>query len=699
MRWFLKLLAVIALISSFCSADEGLWLYNAAPKDKLKARYNFTLTDAWLDHVRESSVRFNNGGSGSFVSPNGLTFTNHHVAADCLSKISTADHDYIKTGYYAKNAAEEARCPDLELNVVTAIEDVTAKVNAPIKSTMSSSEAAAAQRSAMSAIEADCAKTGLRCDVVTLYSGGLYHLYKYKKYTDVRLVFAPEFAVASFGGDPDNFEFPRYDLDVTFFRVYENDKPVVLKDWLTWTTVGPKEGELVFMSGNPGSTSRMATLTQLDFFRGTQYPLQLKWREATIKATKEFAAQSEENKRITESRLWGLLNSQKSQNGYFAALKDMDLMAQKAKDEKDLRARLTKSDASLDSAWINIARAMQTNREMYLPLQLIERLQGLDSRLADIARTLVRAGAERQKPNGDRLREFRESALASLEQDIFSPAPIYDALEKQRLTLSLQRLVDELGRDDAFVKRILGDRTPAAAADFYVSNTRLKDVAVRKALYQGGWESISKSSDPLISVLRDIDPRSRELKKRYDDEVDAVVRHEAGRIAQARFKTEGLSVYPDATFTLRLSYGTAQGYTEDGRGSIVPKGTRLPFFTVLKGVFDREQKMGGQTPYELPSTWHARKAAINLDTPMNFVSTADSIGGSSGSPIVNKKGEIIGINFDRNIQGLGRNFYYSEVGMRHIAVDTRGITEALRNVYNTTTLVDELLGKPMASKK
>jgi hypothetical protein len=698
MRSLLKTLALFALISSFCYADEGLWLYNAAPKDKIKARYNFALTDAWLDHVRESSVRFNNGGSGSFVSPNGLAFTNHHVASDCLSKISTAEHDYIKTGYYAKSAADEAKCPDLELNVLTGIEDVTAKVNAPIKTTMNSSEAASAQRSAMSAIEADCAKSGLRCDVVTLYSGGLYHLYKYKKYTDVRLVFAPEFAVASFGGDPDNFEFPRYDLDVTFFRVYENDKPVALKNWLTWTTNGPKENDLVFMSGNPGSTSRLATLAQLDFFRETQYPIQLKWREATINATKQFAAQSEENKRITESRLWGLQNSQKSQNGYFAALQDNQLMSEKAKDEKDLRARLTKAEPAIDSAWVNIARAMQMNKELYLPLQLVERMQGFDSRLADIARTLVRAGAERQKPNGERLREFRESALASLEQDLFSPAPIYDALEKQRLTLSLQRLLDELGKDNTFVKRLLGDRTPADAASFYITGSKLKDVATRKALYQGGWEAVSKSDDPLIAALRDIDPQSRELKKRYDDQVDAVVRREAGRIAQARFKTEGLSVYPDATFTLRLSYGTMQGYTEDGRGSIVPKGTKIPFFTTMKGVFDREQKMGGKTPYELPPTWHAKKSAIKLDTPMNFVSTADSIGGSSGSPIVNKKGEIIGINFDRNMQGLGRNFYYSEVGMRHIAVDTRGITEALRSVYNTTALIDELLGKAQPAK-
>ncbi len=698
MKRLLSLAVALVLFASFAVADEGLWLYNAAPKQKIKARYNFVLTDAWLDHVRESSVRFNNGGSGSFVSPDGLAFTNHHVASDCLSKISDAAHDYIKTGFYAKSATDEPKCPDLELNVLTGIEDVTSKVNAGVKPGMAAAQAGAVQRSAMSQIESECAKGGLRCDVVTLYSGGLYHLYKYKKYTDVRLVFAPEYAIAGFGGDADNFEFPRYALDVAFFRVYENDKPVVLKNWLEWTTTGVKQNDLVFMSGNPGSTARMNTIAQLDFYRETQYPAMLKWRAAGIKATHDFASKSEENARITENRIRSLENSQKAQKGYYDALLDKELMARKAADEKSLRARVIKSDPSLDSAWVNIARAMQSAKELFLPYQLLERGSGFDSTLADIAKTLVRAAAERQRPNTERLREFRESALPSLEQQLFSPAPIYDSLEELRLRVSFENLLESLGRDNEFVKAILADRSPADAAAFYVKNTRLKDVATRKALYNGGPEAIANSTDPLIVAMRNIDARSRELRQQYDDKVDAVVRQEAGRLAQARFKEEGLNMYPDATFTLRLSYGAVKGYTEDGRGSIVPKGTKVPYATEMKGAFEREQKMGSKDPYKLPDSWHASKSTLKLDTPIDFVSTCDSIGGSSGSPIVNTKGQLVGINFDRNMPGLGRNFYYSEEGMRHIAVDARGIAEALKSVYRAQALVDELMGTKRTAK-
>lgn len=693
MRRYVSLVAVLLLFASLAPADEGLWLFNAAPKGKIKARYGFTVTDAWLDHLRESSVRFNSGGSGSFVSPDGLAFTNHHIAIDCLNKLGSKDHDYVATGYLAKSRAEEPKCPDLELNVLVGIQDVTKQVNDAAKPGLSSAEAGAAQRAAMSSLEADCAKSGLRCDVVTLYSGGAYHLYKYKKYTDVRLVFAPEYDVAQFGGDFDNFEYPRHALDVAFFRVYENDKPLVVKDWLHWTTAGVRPEELVFMSGHPGSTSRLNTMAQLDFYRETQYPYMLKWRETMIKALHQFAEQNAENKRIAQARIFGFENGQKALKGYYAALLDKDLMARKAAAEKELRAKLTANDKELDTAWTNTAASMKSATETYVPYSLLERMQGMDSTVFSIGRDLVRATAEKQKPNTERMREYRESALPSLEQHLFSPAPIYDSLEKLSLTISLQRLIDDIGANDPTVKRILDGRTPAQAAEFYVSGTKLKDVAYRKSLYEGGWAAVSKSDDPVIAVLRDIDARGRELRKRNDDEVDTVVRREGGRIAQARFKVEGLGFYPDATFTLRLSYGAVRGYTEDGRGSVVPKGTKVNYFTTMGGSFEREQKKGAKEPYKLPATWHAAKSKLNLAMPLDFVSTADSIGGNSGSPIVNKKGELVGINFDRNMQGLGRNFYYSEIGMRHIAVDARGIVEALRKVYGAGTLANELLGK------
>jgi hypothetical protein len=679
----------------FCGiglADEGLWLFNAVPKDKIKARYKFDVTDAWLDHLRESSVRFNNGGSGSFVGPNGLAFTNHHIAIDCLSHISTAQYDYVAAGFLAKSQADEPKCPALELNVLMGIEDVTKKIESAVKPGMSTADAGAAQRAQMSTIEAECAKSGLRCDIVTLYSGGLYHLYKYKKYTDVRLVFAPEYGIAQFGGDSDNFEFPRHTLDTAFFRVYENDKPVVLKEWLHWTTAGVKDGDLVFMSGHPGSTARLNTLAQLDFFRETSYPMQLKWRGDTIKALHGFAGESAENARITEERIFSEENSQKAQKGYYAALLDRDLMAQKALAEKQLHSSLVKNDPSLDSAWASIAKAMGAQKQIYLPVALLERQQGTDSELAHYARTIVRATAEKQRPNNERMREYRDSALASMEQQLFSTAPVYDSLEKLTLTLGFERLRDNLG-DAAVLKRVLGDRTPAQAAAYYIDNTKLKDVAFRKSLYDGGWDAVSKSDDPLIALLRDLDQQARAVRKRFDDEVDAVVRREGGRIAEGRFKVEGLNFYPDATFTLRLSYGAISGYTEDGRGSVVPKGTKVPYFSTMGGAFAREQQKGGKTPYALPESWHKAKSKLTLTTPLDFVSTADSIGGNSGSPIVNTKGEIVGINFDRNMQGLGRNFYYSEVGMRQIAVDSRGIIQALRTVYNADDLADELIGK------
>ena len=698
MKRLAQLAAFLLFVTSFAAADEGLWLFNAVPKQKIKARYGFEVTDAWLDHVRAGSVRFNNGGSGSFVSPNGLAFTNHHVAIDCMAKLASGEHDYLKTGFYAKTAAEEGKCPDLELNVVVGIEDVTKQINGAAKSGMSTAEAGAAQRAAMSAIEAECAKGGLRCDVVTLYSGGLYHLYKYKKYTDVRLVFAPEYAAAQFGGDNDNFEFPRHALDVAFFRVYEDNQPVNTKDYLQWTIVGVKPEELVFMSGNPGSTARLSTTAQLEFLRETQYPLQLKWREDSILAMKTFSSQSQENARIAQEGIFGLENSQKAQKGYYAALLDKDLMAKKAADEKALRSRLTQGDKELDSAWTNIAKAMDVQKQIYLPLALLERQQGFSSDLVTIARTIVRATAERQKPNSERIREYRESALPSVEQQLFSPAPIYDDLEKLTLTVSLGRLRAHLPNDPA-TARALNGKTPAEAAAYYIDHTRLKDVAFRKSLYQGGWDIVSKSDDPLIALMRDIDGEARNVRKRSDDEVDAVVRRESGRIAQARFKSEGLSFYPDATFTLRLSYGAVRDYTEDGRGSIVPKGTKVPYYTRFAGSFSREQKMGGKDPYALPQSWHSAKSKLDLNTPLDFVSTADSIGGNSGSPIINTKGELVGINFDRNMQGLGRNFYYSEVGMRQIAVDARGIIEALRKIYGANELASELVGhKPSASK-
>jgi Peptidase S46 len=688
------LLAFVFVFSTFATADEGMWLYNAAPKDKIKAKYGFELTPKWLDHVRLSSVRFNNGGSGSFVSADGLTFTNHHVGAGCVQQLSTAGHDYIKTGFYAKTQAEEAKCPNLELNQLVGIEDVTDKVNAGVKPGMSAAEAGQAQRAAMSQVEKDCATaTGLRCDVVTFYSGQVYNLYKYKKYTDVRLVFAPEFDIAFFGGDPDNFTYPRYDLDITFFRVYENGKPAHLDNYLKWSPIGVKDGDLIFVSGHPGNTGRLLTMAQLEFLRDVQYPAALKLFERRIALLQNFSKQSEENARIAKEEIFGLQNSQKAITGYQSGLLDKSIMDSKAADEGKLRAafKADPKNTGVADPWEEIAQAIKTQQAIYPNLTYLERMRGFSSRLPQIARVLVRAAAENQKPNQDRLREFRDSALPSLEQQLFSTEPLYKNLETVLLTDSLSEMQQALGKDNPDVQKVLQGRSPADAARDLIGNTKLVDVATRKQLYEGGQAAIDASTDPLIVAMRAIESDARAARKEFDDNVDSVVRRDGTAIAKARFAQSGFTQPPDATFTLRLSYGQVKGYQENGKS--------IPFDTHMGGAYQHAEEHNNQPPYKLPDSWMQSKSNLALKTPLNFVSTADIIGGNSGSPTVNKEGEVVGIIFDGNIQSLPWNFAYADVQGRAVSVDSRGIQEALRKIYGASALADELMGTKAKAAK
>ena len=693
-RFFAVVLAFAFIFSTLATADEGMWLYNAPPKDKIKAKYGFELTQAWLDHVRLSSVRFNNGGSGSFVSPDGLTFTNHHVGAGCVQQLSTEGHDYIKTGFYAKTQAEEAKCPNLELNQLVGIEDVTDKVNAGVKPEMSAADANQAQRAAMSQIEKDCTTaTGLRCDVVTFYSGQVYNLYKYKKYTDVRLVFAPEFGIAFFGGDPDNFTYPRYDLDITFFRVYENDKPAHLDNYLQWSQTGVKEGDLIFVSGHPGNTGRMLTLAQLEFLRDVQYPMNLKLFQRRIALLQEFSKQSEENARIANEDIFGLQNSQKAITGYQSGLLDKAIMDAKAADEAKLRAsfKADPKNAGAADPWDEIAQAIKVQQSIYPNLTYLERQRGFNSHLAQLARVLVRAAAEKPKPNQERMREFRDSNLPSFEQQLFSTEPIYKNLEIALLADSLSEMQDALGKDNPDVQKILQGKTPAEAAKDYITNTKLEDVAVRKQLYGGGQAAVDASTDPLIVVMRAIDPDARAARKQFEDKVDAVVRRDGTIVAKARFAQSGFAQPPDATFTLRLSYGAVKGYQENGKP--------IPFATNMGGAYEHATEHNSQPPYNLPESWIKAKPNLDLKTPFNFVATPDIIGGNSGSPTVNKKGEVVGIIFDGNIESLPWNFAFSDVQGRSVSVDSRGIQEALRKIYGATGLADELMGTKAAGAK
>lgn len=681
------LLAFTFIFSTMATANEGMWLYNAPPKAKIKAKYGFELTQAWLDHVRLSSVRFNNGGSGSFVSPDGLTFTNHHVGAACVQQLSTEGHDFIKTGFYAKTQAEEAKCPNLELNQLVGIEDVTQKVDAGVKPGMSAAEAGQAQRAAMSQIEKECAtSTGLRCDVVTFYSGEVYNLYKYKKYTDVRLVFAPEFGIAFFGGDPDNFTYPRYDLDITFFRVYEDGKPAHLDNYLKWSQSGVKDGELIFVSGHPGNTGRLLTMSQLEFLRDVQYPQLLKIFKQRIALLQDFSKQSEEDARIAQEDIFGLQNSQKAITGYQSGLLDKAIMNEKAADEAKLRASFKAHPKNAEAAnpWDEVAQAMKTQQEIFPNLSYLERMRGLAGRLPQIARMLVRAAAEKPKPNQDRMREFRDSALPSLEQQLFSTEPIYKNLETAMLGESLEEMQDALGKDNPDAQKVLQGKTSTEAAKGLIENTKLDDVAVRKQLYEGGQAAIDASTDPLIVAMRAIDPTARAARHEFEDKVDSVVHRDGAVIAKARFAQSGYTQPPDATFTLRLSYGTVKGYQEDGKA--------IPFETTMGGAFQHATDHGSKPPYDLPESWLKSKPNLNLKTPLNFVSTADIIGGNSGSPTVNKKGEVVGIIFDGDIQSLPWNFAYSDVQGRAVSVDSRGIQEALRKIYGARALADELMG-------
>ncbi len=688
------------LLSSLALADEGMWLFNKFPSAKVKAKYGWAPDQAWLDHVRLSSVRFNNGGSGSFVSADGLTFTNHHVGATCLQQISTPEKDYYKIAFYAKTRAEEVKCPDLELNVLQDMEDVTAQVSGAVKPGMSDAEAAQAQRAEMAKLEKDCAtSTGLRCDVITLYSGGMYQLYKYKKYTDVRLVFAPEFDAAFFGGDPDNFNFPRYDLDIAFFRIYENSQPVHLANYLRWSRTGVRDNELVLVSGNPGSTGRLNTTAQLEFLRDVAYPLTLQLFPQTINALKRFSAQSAENAREAQDYIFGYENSLKAITGYQSGLLDKELMAQKQAEETKIRQQVEsdpKKKAEYGDPWAQITAAVQEYRKIYLPYRFLELRSGLGGTLAGYARDLVRGAEERPKPNGERLREYRDSALPSLEQRLFSTAPVYKNLEIALLTESLTQAQQHL-KNEATLQKILAGKTPAEVAKAVVEGTKLDEVAVRKQLWEGGEKAVSASTDPMILLMKAVDPEARQVRKTYDDKVEAVNRLVGANIAKLLFAEQGFNTPPDATFTLRLSYGPAKGYVEDGRGTVAPKGAHVPYFTTIGGAFQHATAHGNKPPYNLPESWFKAKPQLNLNTPLNFVYTADIIGGNSGSPTVNEQGEVVGIVFDGNMQSLPWNFFFEDKIGRAVSVDSRGIIEALRNIYGATALADELAG-PAAKK-
>jgi len=677
--------AILLLASGPAFADEGMWLFNQPPRALLKSKYQFDATAEWLTHLQQASVRFNSGGSGSFVSEDGLLISNHHVGADALQKLSTKEKNYLNDGFYAKTLAEEVKCLDLELNVLQSIEDVTARINAAVPKEADPAAAFAARRKIISEIEKESLdKTKLRSDVVTLWQGGAYHLHRFKRYTDVRLVFAPEQQIAFYGGDPDNFEFPRFDLDICLFRAYENGQPAKVQHFLKFSPSGAQDGELVFVSGHPGRTSRLLTMAELEYHRDRSLPFRVGSLKRTEVLLEAWSARSEENARRAKDELFGVKNSRKALDGRLAGLLDPELMGAKSKAEEDFKARLkssTEHEAAL-AAYDKIAAATKTIAAQAVRQNFLEAGLGFSAESFGIARTLLRAGDERPKPNGERLREFAESSKESLELDLFSEKPIYTDLEILSLTDSLTFLAGQLGATDPLVQKVLAGQSPRDRATELITKTKVREVAFRKKLYEGGASAVSAAKDPMIELARLVDPEARSLRKVFEEQTEVKQQAQAA-IARARNALLGTAGYPDATFTLRLSYGVVKGYNEDGQA--------VPAITTLAGLYERGKEMKNRPPFDIPPRWDKRKSKLNLKAPYNFVSTCDIIGGNSGSPVVNRAGEFVGIIFDGNLQSLSWDYAFSERQGRATSVHSAAIIEALNNVYQVKDLSKELI--------
>jgi len=681
--------AALTLLSTASQADEGMWLFNKPPTKQIQAKYGFELTSAWLERVQKSCVRISTGGSGSIVSPHGLVMTNHHVGSDVIEKLSTADKDYLKDGFYARSHAEELMCPDMEINVLWSIEDVTERVNKAAPSTASLADQNSARRKELSLIEDESLKsTGMKSEVVTLYQGGRYHLYRYKRYDDVRLVMAPEKDIAFFGGDPDNFEFPRYCLDMCFFRIYEDGKPLVAEHYLKWSRNGATDGELVFVTGHPGRTERLNTHAHLEFMRDVQYPLQMRslWRREVQLAT--FSGRSEEFRRIAEGDYFGVQNSRKARTGILAGLQDPGLMAQKQRSETELRKAVAENpewEKQWGDAWGQVEAAKRVHAELTLRLTALGGTGlALGGTMVGVAKDLVRLADESAKPDGERLREYRDSAKKSFELGLYSPAPVYVDLEIEKLAAGLQLMTELLGGKDPTVIKALAGKSPRQRAEELIRGSNLADVAVRRKVTAGGKDAITASADPLIQLVRSLDDEGRALRKRYEEEVDAREKAAYAKIAAAKFAKYGEDQYPDATFTLRLSYGAVKGWPHGGE-QIAP-------FTNFAGLYERAEERGNAYPFEVPKSWMAAKSKLNLNTPFNFVAACDIIGGNSGSPTINRAGEVVGLIFDGNIESLVGNLIYDETYNRAVSVDSRAMIESLRLVYGMEALADEIVG-------
>ena len=685
LRFVVLPVALLMAAAPVIHAEEGMWTFDNPPLKQLAAKYNFHPTQAWLDHLRLASVRLNDGGSGSFVSPNGLLLTNHHVARGQLQKNSTSEHDYLRDGFYAATPEAEMKSPDLEVNVLVGMEDVTARVQSAAKGIGDQAKALKARDATIAAIEKESKdKTGLRSDVVSFYQGGEYWLYTYKAYTDVRLVFAPEQQAAFYGGDPDNFTYPRYDLDMALFRVYENGKPLRTDHFLKWSAKGAAPGELIFISGHPGSTERDDTVAQLLMERDVRGPAVTEYFQRRIATAQTFAAQGPEQARLVGSTIFGLQNSLKVYLGRGEALADPAILAKKQADEADFRAKVNANKEwkkEYGKAWDEIARA-EDKVKPEIKGQLFRRT---DSRLFTLAVQIVQYVAEIKKPDGERLPQYHDAGLDTLKFQLLSPAPIYPSTEKLYMAAALKLCQEKLGNNDAFAQAILQGGEVDATVNALVDGTKLADPAVRKALLDGGEAAVAASTDPMIVAAHRADPILREAQRRIRDTVTSVLTPAGEMLGKARFLVYGKDAYPDATFTLRLSYGTVEGYPYNG--------TIAPPFTTFYGLYDRAASFSNKPPFDLTAKEATGRDKLDLSTPLDFVATGDIIGGNSGSPVVNRDGELVGLIFDGNIESLAGDFVYDGAKNRAVAVHSSGMIEGLRKLYGASALAYELEGK------
>lgn len=677
------LLVVCLAFTLLAQAEDGMWTFDNFPSKTVGTKYGFTPSQDWLDHVRLSSLRIAGGCSASFISPQGLVMTNHHCVVECVEQLSTPQQNFEENGYSAKTPAEEKKCPDFELDQLVEIRDVTKDVQDAMAG-KTGDEANKELHAKEAELQQSCGSDkSVRCDVVSLYHGGVYDLYRYKRYNDVRLVFAPEFSVAQFGGDPDNFNFPRFDYDIGVLRAYEGDKPAVTKDYLHWSANGTKDGDLVFVSGNPGGTFRELTKTQLAFERDVLYPNRIPEIAERRGELEEFVARGPEQAREANDSLFFLENGYKVYFGRQQALLDPQFFATKVQEEKNLRAAAA-ADAKLApylSAWDDIAQVQQVRSQLYVRNSLLTGRTFGTGLLGD-AVALVRAAAERTKPNRDRLPGYTDQALVNVQQRLSAAVPIYKDLEELELTLAFTVIRRDLGTDDAFVRKMLGKDSPEQLAHKLVSGTHLEDAKVREELYKGGQSAIDASTDPMLRFAASINGELLAVRKDYEARVDAPTRAAAEKIAKARFAVYGTSVDPDATFTLRLSYGTVKGF-DDAEGKFVPP------YTNIGGLFERAT---GADPYRLPESWLKAKSSLNLSVPMNVSTTNDTTGGNSGSPMIDKDANVVGLLFDGNIFSLGGDYGYDAAKNRSICVDSRALLEGMRKVYHIDRIVDEIEG-------